>query len=134
MPFGAHTRICPACTSIIPDPPAAPACSGCGRLACLHHTQWEPVVKWHLIAMFIRSMLMPWQSEQDLWETLLRGRLVPDGSRPNPNGTHLTASTPTADLYPIIVEQAHHWKAAGSPIFAPDPAPAQSQPLARSIA
>lgn len=120
--FSALTRLCSVCRTVLPDPPAAPVCATCGRVACPHHTEWPPVVKWWLLAMLVRSLLLPWKSEQEVWEHLLRDTLngIRAGTRPNPSGVRITMSTPAVELYPIAVERARAWKAAGSPITGAD--------------
>jgi hypothetical protein len=85
-----------------------------------------------LMAMFIRSMLMPWQSEQELWENLLRSRLVPDGKvgRIRTARTSRRARRPPTSIRSRAAGAG--WKAEGSPIFAPDPAPSSPARFARS--
>lgn len=128
--FTEFTRLCPSCSVVVPDPPAAPVCPQCARVLVIHHSQWAPRLKWFLLAMFVRSLLMPWQTEQDLWETLLRNHFsgVRAGKGPNPKGVHLTTSTPTVEFYPLAEQESIEWKAAGSPItLGAEPAPSPVQ-------
>ncbi len=118
--FSANTRLCTVCRTLLPDPPAAAVCVHCGQVACPHHTEWPAAVKWRLLAMLARSLFLPWKSEQEVWEGLLRDTYtgVRAGSRaPNPNGVHLTMSTPTVEFYLLAVEQTREWKLAGSHIM-----------------
>lgn len=64
----------------------------------------------------------PWLSEQEAFEGLLRDALngIRAGTGPNPNGVDITMSTPAVELFPIAVERARAWKAAGSPITGAD--------------
>lgn len=116
MALSEFTRLCVACRIPLPEPPAAPACERCGRVHVAHHSAWPMVLKWWLLAELARSLFLPWLADQEVWENLLCDSLngVRVGKGPNPNGVHITMSTPAADLYPIALERAAEWKAAGS--------------------
>jgi hypothetical protein len=99
-----------------------------------HHSTWSRTTKAFLLSELARRRWLPWMSEQQLWEMLLRDCMVAGGgmTQPNPRGTQYTTSTPAAELYPPAVQLADQWRAMGSPLaVAPDlPRPEASKAAA----
>lgn len=122
------TRVC-ICHALIADPSAA-ACEHCARPLVPHFSTWSPLLKWWLLAELASARFHPWLTDQHVFELLLRDALngIRTGaSAPNPNGVHITMSTPAAELYPIALERAAAWRANGSPIGRPASAPEQQR-------
>jgi hypothetical protein len=110
------TRVC-SCHALISDASAV-QCLACGLALCPHHSQWPSRLKWFLLAELARSLFHSWHTPQQVWENLLRDSLngIRAGTGPNPAGTHITMSTPAAELYPIALERSDVWRASGSPL------------------
>lgn len=110
------TRAC-LCHHLIADP-AATVCERCARILVPHHTAWPAFMRWWLLSELGARRFHPWLTPQVVWELLLRDAMVGAGgiALPNPRGVQYTTSTPAADLYPVALQLAQAWKAAGSPI------------------
>lgn len=117
MPLSALTRVCPIDHTPLPDPPAAAVCAKCGYVGAPHHLLWPPALKWWLLSELQVDSFHAWRSEQAVWEYKLQTALLGGSlTKPNPWGLPISTSTPAAELYPLAVERAQWWRAAGSPI------------------
>lgn len=107
------TRLCGTCRRLLPEPPAAPVCAACSRVAVPLHTEWPKGMKRWLLGQLVRQFFAPWAraTDQYRWEQLLRAvvagrqwgvRLVPFASA-------------VEDCYPVALQQLTQWEAAGSP-------------------
>lgn len=116
MAISELTRVC-LCHALLPDP-AVTTCPKCARPLVPHHSAWPMYFKWWNLSELGARRFHPWLSEQAVWEWLLKDTMVHSGGLacPNPRGAHLTTATSPADLYPIALQLAQSWKAAGSPI------------------
>jgi hypothetical protein len=110
------TRACPICNAILPDP-ASIVCARCGRGTAPLEATWPPFLKWLLLSELQVDSFHAWRTRQDVFEYKLR--TVMNGCtniKPNPWGLPVSLTTPVAELYPLALERAQWWRAAGSPI------------------
>lgn len=112
------TRQCVSCRTVLPEPPAAPACGKCGTLHVPHFTDWDPRLPYFLAAAFAsRGSFHEHYSPQAAHEFLLRQvfNYAGTGKFGHPFGSiRLTAESPAVEIYPYAVKLAAHWRANGA--------------------
>lgn len=116
----AATRRCKVCRDLLPEGPEAVAvCARCGILAVPPHATWERSLKFWIMWQHARAKFVPWRTEQETWEMLMRdtlnGTLV-GSARPNPH--RFSLSTPAATLWPVVLQLHAEWRELGAPIDA----------------
>lgn len=110
------TRACPMCHTLMPDPSAI-VCTRCGRATAPREETWPVVLKWWLLSELQVDSFHAWRARQDVYEYKLR--TVMNGclnTKPNPWGLPVSLVTPVGALYPLALERALWWRAAGAPI------------------